>query len=186
MNDGRTRVCPVELANSLDSRIRRWIQNPRKILTPYVKEGMTVLDFGCGPGFFSIELAQMVGQGGKVIAADLQAGMLNKLNAKIKGTELVQRITLTKCDADSINVTDKIDFGMAFFVVHEVPDKERLFAQLKSLLKEQARFLIVEPKLFHVSKEQFAVTLALAETAGFKIIAGPRLSFCWSALLSNQ
>jgi ubiquinone/menaquinone biosynthesis C-methylase UbiE len=185
MNDERTRVCPVELANSLDSKIRRWIQNPRKILTPYVKEGMTVLDFGCGPGFFSIELAQMVGREGRVIAADLQEGMLQKLNNKIQGTELQQRITLTKCDTDSINVNGKIDFGMAFFVVHEVPDKERLFAQLKPLLKEQAQFLIVEPKFFHVSKEQFALTLTFAETAGFKIIAGPGLPFCWSALLSN-
>jgi ubiquinone/menaquinone biosynthesis C-methylase UbiE len=70
------------------------LQNPRKILGPYIKEGMTVLDVGCGPGFFSIELAQMVGKSGRVIASDLQEGMLRKLREKIQGTEFEERITL--------------------------------------------------------------------------------------------
>ncbi|MCX6138897.1 MAG: methyltransferase domain-containing protein, partial [Ignavibacteriales bacterium] len=76
MDSERNRVCPVEYANSLDSKIRKWLQNPKKILAPYVQEGMTVLDIGCGPGFFSIEMAKMVGKTGKVISADLQEGML--------------------------------------------------------------------------------------------------------------
>ena len=88
MNKERNRVCPVELANSLDGRIRKWLQDPRKILSPYVDEGMTVLDIGCGPGFFSVEMAKMVGRNGKVGSADLQDGMLQKLSNKIRGTEV--------------------------------------------------------------------------------------------------
>jgi ubiquinone/menaquinone biosynthesis C-methylase UbiE len=72
MSIRNNRVCPVKRAGSLDNRIRRWIQNPKKILKPYIEEGMTVLDIGCGPGFFSIDMAQMVGKTGRVIAADLQ------------------------------------------------------------------------------------------------------------------
>lgn len=52
MNEVKNRVCPVELAGSLDNKIRKWFQNPQKILAPYIKEGMKVLDIGCGPGFF--------------------------------------------------------------------------------------------------------------------------------------
>ena len=55
----RYRVCPVEIAGGLDNRVRRWIQNPRKILSPYIKVGMKVMDIGCGPGFFSNEMAEM-------------------------------------------------------------------------------------------------------------------------------
>jgi len=62
MEPERNRVCPVELAGSLDNKIRRWLQNPQKILDPYVKEGMKVLDLGCGPGFFSTAMAKMVGK----------------------------------------------------------------------------------------------------------------------------
>ena len=43
MNNEKARVCPVELAGSLDSKIRRWLQNPAKILAPFIKEGMKVL-----------------------------------------------------------------------------------------------------------------------------------------------
>jgi len=46
------RICPMELAGGLDNSVRRLLKNPQKILKPYIKEGMTVLDLGCGPGFF--------------------------------------------------------------------------------------------------------------------------------------
>ena len=77
------RVCPVALSGSLDNGIRRYLQNPQKILRPYINEGMTVLDVGCGPGFFSIEMARMVGKSGRVIAADMQEGMLQIIKVKI-------------------------------------------------------------------------------------------------------
>ena len=79
MKNINTRVCPVALSGSLDNRIRRWLQNPEKILRPYITEGMAVLDVGCGPGFFSLEMARMVGKSGRVIAADMQEGMLQKV-----------------------------------------------------------------------------------------------------------
>jgi ubiquinone/menaquinone biosynthesis C-methylase UbiE len=185
MNNERNRVCPVELANSLDNRLRMWLQNPRKILAPYIKEGMTVLDIGCGPGFFSVEIAKMVGKNGRVISADLQEGMLQKLKNKINGTELEQTIRLVKCDKDKVNVSEKVDFILTFFMVHEVPDKESFFKELKSILKEKGEFLIVEPKLFHVSKKEFELTIKLAENSGFKIYQGPKLPFSWSAILKN-
>jgi ubiquinone/menaquinone biosynthesis C-methylase UbiE len=185
MNNERNRVCPVELANSLDSKIRKWLQSPQKILSPYVKEGMTVLDIGCGPGFFSIELAKMVGRNGKVVSADLQDGMLQKLRNKIRGTELEERIKIVKCEKDEINVSEKIDFGLAFFMVHEVPNKEPFFQELKTILNENGQILIVEPKLFHVSKKDFESTTRQAENVGFIVNRGPRLRLCWSAILRN-
>lgn len=185
MSKDRNRVCPVELANSLDNRFRRWIQNPQKILAPYIKEGMTVLDLGCGPGFFSVEIAKMVGNEGRVISADLQEGMLQRLKNKIRGTQLESRIQLVKCDKSTINVHDKVDFILAFYMVHEVPGKNSLFKELKNILKEKGEFLLVEPKLFHVSRKEFETTIRLAEDNGFKISEGPKLPFSWSAILKN-
>ncbi len=146
---------------------------------------MTVLDIGCGPGFFSIEMAGMVGTTGKVIAADLQDGMLQRLRTKIRGTGLEKRIRLVKCDQEEINISEKIDFGLAFYMVHEVPNKQSFFKQLKAVLKENAQVLLVEPKLFHVSRKEFQATAALAEQAGFAVSPGPRLLLSWSAVLHN-
>jgi ubiquinone/menaquinone biosynthesis C-methylase UbiE len=175
----------VELAGSLDNRIRRWLQDPRKILGPYVKEGMTVLDIGCGPGFFSIEMAEMVGKKGKVVSADLQEGMLQKLRDKVQGTELEERISLVQCEKERIDIPERVDFILAFFMVHEVPDKNSLFKQLKDILKQDGQFLLVEPKLFHVSKKEFESTTTVAERNGFTVYQGPKLPFCWSAVLKN-
>ncbi len=183
MESSRNRVCPVGLANSLDNRVRRWLHNPQTILAQYVKKGMTVLDIGCGPGLFSIEMAKMVGESGKVISADLQDGMLQKLRKKIQWTELETRIELVKCEKDRINVPEKVDFILAFFMVHEVPDKNSLFRQLKNILKEEGQLLLLEPKLFHVSRKDFESTTRLAEDAGFKIYQGPPIHLGWSAVL---
>jgi len=185
MNDGRNRVCPVGLANALDSKLRRWLHDPQKILSPFVREGMTVLDLGCGPGFFSIELARMVGRTGTVVSADVQDAMLQKLRTKIRGTELEERIHLVKCDTDTINVSERIDFGLAFWMVHEVPNQASLFRELKAILNEKAQILMVEPKLFHVSRKEFEATTTLAERAGLVVSRGPRLLLCWSAVLRN-
>ena len=171
----RKRTCPVELAGGLDNRIRRWLQNPRRILGAYVKEGMTVLDVGCGPGFFSVELAGMVGKTGRVIAADLQEGMLGKLKEKIRGTEIAERIHLHKCAADKIGVAEGVDFVLSFYMVHEVPNQEEFFKEIYSILKPNGQYLVVEPKLFHVSKKSFAETVTKAEVAGFKPVAHPRV-----------
>jgi ubiquinone/menaquinone biosynthesis C-methylase UbiE len=183
MKEDKNRVCPVELANSLDSKIRRWLQNPQKILSPYVKEGMKVLDVGCGPGFFSVELAKLVGAKGKVYSVDLQEGMLQKLRNKIYGKPLEQIIQLIKCEKDKIAVPEKVDFILAFYMVHEVPDKDKLFATLKNFLNAGGELLIVEPKLFHVSKKEFASTISKAEAAGFKAAEGPKLPFSFSSVL---
>jgi len=183
MKPERNRVCPVELAPTLDSTIRRWLQNPSEIVAPYVKEGMTVLDIGCGPGFFSIEMAKLVGRSGKVISADLQEGMLQELGNKIRGTVLEERIKRVKCDQDRINISDTIDFILAFYMVHEVPDKNSLFKQLRAVLTERGQLLLVEPKLFHVSRKEFELTTKVAEDNGFSIHQGPKLRFSWSAML---
>ena len=174
MSDGNKRVCPVVIAGSLDNRIRRWVQNPEEILRPYIEEGMIVLDIGCGPGFFSIDLAQMVGKSGRVIAADLQEGMLQKLRDKIQGTELEERITLHKCEEQKTCVSEHVDFVLLFYMIHEVPDVERFFNEIEAILNPGGQVFVVEPP-FHVSKKAFENTIKKANDAGLVVVDRPKL-----------
>ena len=185
MNKKNTRVCPVQRAGSLDSRIRGWIQDPQRILGPYIEEGMTVLDMGCGPGFFSIDLARMVGESGRVIASDLQEGMLQKLRKKIQGSELENRIILHKCQEDEFGVSEDVDFVLAFYVIHEVPDQKKLFNEIKSLLKPNGQVFIAEPP-FHVSKAAFEETVGIAQSAGFTPVEKPKVLFSKTILLKKS
>ncbi|MDO9511909.1 MAG: methyltransferase domain-containing protein [Bacteroidales bacterium] len=183
-NEKDIRICPVEKAGILDHSIRRFFQNPEKILKPFIKEGMTVLDLGCGPGFFSLEIAKLLTDSGKVIAADLQDGMLEKVSQKIKGTELEQRITLHKCHEDRIGVTEKVDFVLAFYLVHEVPDPDALFRELKSILKPNGLIFIIEPK-FHVTKKSFDSMIDKIKDIGMEIIDGPKVFFSRTIIAKN-
>jgi SAM-dependent methyltransferase len=179
------RVCPVERAGSLDSGLRRWIQNPRKILSPYVRSGMTVLDFGCGPGFFTTTLAELVGPTGHVYAADLQEGMLCLVKAKIQDSNWESRITLHHCEPERIGLDVKLDFVLAFYVVHELPDQQLWFRQIADLLRPGGSLLIVEPRFFHVSKSDFQGTISKACAAGLRAAATPRVFLSQIVLLSK-
>jgi ubiquinone/menaquinone biosynthesis C-methylase UbiE len=182
VSESNKRICPVESAGGLDNGLRRWLQNPQKLLGPYVTEGMTVLDVGCGPGFFSVEMARMVGKSGRVIASDLQEGMLQIVKGKIMGTELEERILLHKCGEKNIGVSEPVDFVLLFYMVHEVPDKEHLFSEIRTILKQDGQVLIVEPP-FHVSRPAFEETVRIAGDAGFVVAERPRILFSKAVLL---
>ncbi len=183
--DKSKRVCPVENAGGLDSKIRKFLQNPRRILTPYIKSGMKVIDIGCGPGVFSVEMAKMVGLSGNVIAVDLQEGMLQILNRKIKGTDLEKIIKVHKCEQEKIGITDRADFILAFYMVHEVPNQASLFREMKSLLNTDGKVLIVEPKI-HVSKKGFNEMLNSLVSLRFEVVERPKIFFSRSVLLKNM
>ena len=127
---------------------------------------------GLRPELFSIELARLVGKSGRVIASDLQEGMLQKLREKIEGTDLAQRITLHKCQEDALGLSEKVDFVLAFYMIHEVPDQARFFRDIASVLNPDGRILIVEPPL-HVSRRAFEATLMVAQGAGLRLLEQP-------------
>jgi ubiquinone/menaquinone biosynthesis C-methylase UbiE len=181
-NEKTPYVCPAEFAGSLDNSFRRWFHNPQKILMPYIRQGMSVLDLGCGPGVFTVELAKLVGESGKVVAADLQDGMLDIVEKKIKGTPLEKRVLLHKCLENNLGRVDKVDFILAFWVVHEVPDHDRLFGELKSVLKPEGCLYIIEPK-FHVDRSAFKKMTNRIINSGFKIVERPKVFFSRAILL---
>lgn len=79
---------------------------------------MTVLDVGCGPGFFTLDMARMVGPSGCVVACDLQAGMLERIRRKIQGTDLEKRVRLHQSGKDRIGLDLPVDFVLAFYMAH--------------------------------------------------------------------
>jgi ubiquinone/menaquinone biosynthesis C-methylase UbiE len=144
---------------------------------------MTVLDLGCGPGFFTVDIANMVGKTGKVIAADVQEGMLDKLRNKIKGTEVEGRIQIHKCDENKIGILGPVDIVIAFYVMHEISHQEAIFNEVNNIMKDNGYFFIVEPKLFHVSRSDFEQTIRNAVKYGFVYVENIRILFSRGAIL---
>jgi ubiquinone/menaquinone biosynthesis C-methylase UbiE len=177
-------VCTVGHLRILDNFLRKKAHNPKRLFGEYIKEGMNVIDIGCGSGFASIGFAGMVGKGGKVIAADLQEEMLSIARRNAEKAGVKDRIIFHKCNSGSIGYSGKFDFALAFFMVHETPDIPGLLNEVYSILKDNGLFFISEPT-FYVSKEEFGRTVGEALKAGFKIHSYPKVIFGKNILLQK-
>jgi ubiquinone/menaquinone biosynthesis C-methylase UbiE len=174
-------VCPWWLCFTFDNLLRRLVQNPEKIVEPYVHEGDTVLDVGPGMGYFSIPLAKIVGEKGRVFAADVQSQMLKALQNRAKRAGVEQRITLHLCKKDSLGLNREFDFALVFWMVHEVPDQESFFKEIRSLLKPNGKLLMSEP-IIHVNKVTYDETVRKAIRAGFALKSNPNIFLSRSTL----
>jgi len=180
-------VFPASHASHLDGWWRRLLFQPDRLTDRYVRCGDTVLDIGCGPGLFTRAIARKVGDGGQVIAADIQEGMLAILKEKAQKEGLISRIRLHKAEPQSLGLaeTERINVAFAFYVVHEVPDAARLIREVFALLVPGGTFLIVEPK-FIVSAAEFEETLAMAASAGFRRVDAPFVFLSRAVLLRKN
>lgn len=179
------RVCPWWLAYSFDNPLRRFLHDPQTLLGPFVREGMTVADIGCGMGYFSIAMAKMAGDKGVVLAVDLQQEMLDRMRTRAEKAGVAFRIRSVLVQEDDIGIKEPVDFALAFWMVHEVPDIPRFLSQVKSVLKEAGKFLIVEPKM-HVPRHRFEETVGYARVAGFQISAAPNIRISRAVILSKK
>lgn len=179
-------ICPWWLGYFLVSPLRRLWQHPERVLAPFVGEGMLVLEPGCGMGFFTLDLARIVGPKGRVVAVDLQERMLAGLRRRAARAGLLDRIDVRLAQANRLGVADlagRVDVALALHVIHEVPDAAGFFAEIAASLKPEGRLLFVEPR-GHVSADAFAASLALAEQAGLRIVDRPKIRREPAALLA--
>jgi SAM-dependent methyltransferase len=182
------RVCPWWLGYWLICPLLRPGQNPHEILAPYVHDGSTVLEPGPGMGFFTLELARLVGPSGRVIAVDIQPKMLDRLKHRAAKAGLLERIDLRIASPESMGTADlkgSVDFTLAFAVVHELRDVRHFFVEVASASKPGASLLLVEPK-GHVKEPEFAAELQAAGEARFRLVDRPIIRRSRAALLQKS
>ena len=177
-------VCPWWLAYTFDNPLRRLIHNPEKIVGPYLEEGMTAIDIGCGMGYFSLGMARLVGAKGRVISVDLQQKMLDKLKNRAEHTSIADRISVHLCKQDTLGVSEEVDFVLTFWMVHEVPSVKLFFEQIHSILHASGKWLLAEPKL-HTSLSDFDKTLSTATEMGFLATERPVINISYAAVLEK-
>jgi ubiquinone/menaquinone biosynthesis C-methylase UbiE len=180
-------VCPPYIGYWLLNPLRKLLENPKKILGPFVKEGMTVLEPGPAMGFFTLPLARMVGPKGRVVVVEVQQKMLRVLEKRARKAGLFDRIDTRLVESGGLGLSGlegKIDFAAALHVVHEVPDPAAFFQEVFSAMKPGGRLLVVEPK-GRVGKEAFEKTLDAARRTGFREEPQPGKARERSALLSK-
>lgn len=168
------RICPWWLTYSFDNPLRRFIHKPEKVLSGLVKSGMTVMDIGCGFGYFSIAMARMVGNSGTVISVDVQEKSLNILLKRAQQARVANIIKTHLATTERINYLGQVDFILTFWMAHEVKDQPAFFKEIVSLLKPGGKYLLAEP-IMHVSAADFEATVRNTIASGLKPVADPKI-----------
>lgn len=159
-------VCPAHLAGFFTTPLRRLLHKPEKILAGLIQPGQVAADFGCGPGYFTLPMARQVGLTGRVYAVDIQSEMLDLVHQSALKAGLQDQITLVKVQDGCLHLPGPIDFGMCFWMVHEVPDRQAFLQEIYTHLNPGGVFLMVEPRL-HVSHADFQHSVDVARQIGF-------------------
>jgi len=171
----------------LASPLRRLTQSPDKILQPFVRPGMTVLEPGPGMGYFTLPMANMVGPSGRVVAVDVQPRMLAGLRRRAAKRGLLERLDLRLAQPQTMGLADlsgRIDFVLAFAVAHEMPSPAVFFTETAQALKQNAGMLLAEPA-GHVNASDFDGELEHAVRAGLRIATRPELPRSRAAFLTR-
>lgn len=179
--------CPVWVGYFLANRLRKIVQNPTRILSPYVKPDMTVLDVGCAMGFFSLPAAELVRPRGKVVCADVQQRMLDVLEKRGTRAGLAGLVETHLCDENTLGFEQRdetFDFALAFAVIHELSDPAGYLREIHRLLKSQAHLLLTEPAA-HVGRDEFERTVSSATRTGFVVTDRPRIHLSRAVVLKK-
>ena len=136
----------------MESKIRKWLMNPVKTLSiAEIQPGQTVLEVGCGTGFFTIPAAEMVGDQGCIVAMDASSGFLKEVAKKVQKANL-KNVRIIQKDALNTGLeTESIDKAILFGVLpFPLLPLDRLLPEMYRVLKPGATMSVwLFPPLVH-------------------------------------
>ena len=170
-------VMGVGGAGWLERPEREAEEAPSKALAALeLKPGMVVADIGAGSGYYASRMAKLVGPTGQVFATDIQPGMLEILNRRIKSEGLANVTTVLGAVDDPKLAPASIDLAIMVDVYHELQSPQVFLQRLKPVFKPGGRLVLVEfrkedPKvpILEVHKMSVAEVKMELEAEGFVI-----------------
>lgn len=175
------KIAPVmtyEGADWLTRSTRIQEENPQKLMDALgIKPGQTICDLGCGNGYYTLELARLVGPTGKVFAVDIQPEMLRLLESRAGQNNLKNIQLILNTPTDPKLPANSVDLILVVDVYHELSYPEHMLKALRKSLKPDGRIVLVEFRgedptvpikpLHKMTKKQVRKEL---EPNGFKLV----------------
>jgi ubiquinone/menaquinone biosynthesis C-methylase UbiE len=172
---GASHPCPASRAGLLKTPLAQAHAN-RVMRHLDVREGMRLLDAGCGVGRLSIPLARLAGEPGEVVALDVQEEMLAELRRAAEA-EGLGNITTVRGAAGATPLPGPFDRALLSSVLGEIPVEQRVrsLQQIHRALKPGGLLYICEVALFDPDYQSAEDVRALAWDAGFALQATHRV-----------
>lgn len=158
-------------------RVRDLLHNPRQSLEKaQLGKGMSVVDYGCGPGSFTIPAAELVGEDGKVFAVDIHPLAISTVERKASRKGLQNVGTVLVRGYDTGIEASSIDRVLLVDTVHLIEDPAALFREVHRMLKPDG-LLFMEKGHMAMSEQKELVAQAglfrIVESQGLMILAAP-------------
>lgn len=163
---------PSFVASFLDSRFRRMMQPPNKIVERSgIKLVMKVMELGCGPGTYTLDIARAVGDRGEVYAVDIQKAMIDKLEKKLQKPENrdVRNVIPKVANAYELPLPeDCLDTVIVICALQEIPDRQRALGEVHRVLRPHG-VLAVSEWAVDPDYPLRRTTKRICEQAGFRL-----------------
>jgi ubiquinone/menaquinone biosynthesis C-methylase UbiE len=109
-----------------------------------LKPGMVVADIGAGSGYYASRIAKRVGPSGRVYATDIQPGMIEILDRRIKSDGITNITTVLGGMDDPRLPPQSIDLAIMVDVYHELQQPQVFLQRLKQTFKPDGRLVLLE------------------------------------------
>jgi ubiquinone/menaquinone biosynthesis C-methylase UbiE len=177
---GRSVPCPASLSwlVELDNPFTKTNRATTIVERLDVRPGMAILDLGCGPGRLTIPIARGVGPAGKVVAMDIQSGMLQRAQEKARAANLTNIEFLQAGAGEGKLGHNRFDRALLVTVLGEIPDRETALREIFDALKPGGLLSITEI-IFDPHFQSRQTVARLARSVGFreKVFHGNRIAF---------
>ena len=125
-----------------------------------IKSGQTVVDYGCGPGRYTIEMARLVGAGGKVIAVDLVNLALEETQRKLEA-EGFKNYELKLAQGYDSGVGDDVaDIVFAIDMFHHISDTNIFLREIYRITKPDGLLILSGG---HLTRKTVKAKIAMSE-----------------------
>jgi predicted methyltransferase len=141
-------IAPVMSVNG-----HEWLDRPERereestseaIKALRLQPGMVVADVGAGSGYYTVRLARAVGPTGRVYATDVQRGMLDLIERRVKEERLTNVVTVLGSDTDPSLPAQALDVALMVDVYHELQAPQTFMRRLRETLKPSGRLVLLE------------------------------------------
>jgi len=149
----------------------------RRLKKTPLKEEMAVVDYGCGPGSYTIPIAKLVGPKGKVFAVDIQPLAIKMIKEKA-ARESLTNIEAVLVDSYDTGIQESsIDLVLLLDTLHMINDHQALFRELHRLLKPDG-FIFMDPRHMRMSRARKIVEstdlFTIVECRGHDMLVAPK------------
>lgn len=139
------RMLPADRAAILLRADREALERPEEILDKMaLKPGQLVADLGAGVGWYTQRIAKRVAPHGAVFAVDVQQGMLDQMQARLKDAGIRNVYPVLSGDDDPRLPPGKMDWVLLVDVYHELQKPQEMLAKLREALAPGGRVALVE------------------------------------------